>query len=239
VTCNNGECETRDACLPGRANCSGNASAGCATDITTADHCGDCKTQCSGAMPFCSVSGAFHACSATNNAMCFIGASCPAVDCPSCGLTCSAAGQCCLSQYTTCTNNDQCCPGLLCHLSSDTLQRFCEPPEAGDPCTGDVQCASAGAFCQKGACCLPVGKECAYVGCCDGLACQAVGYQNPNFMSCCVPMRSACKQTSDCCTIGSPVCQGGVCCIASGQMGCGSNLDCCPGSTGCVGGVCK
>ena len=53
VTCERGVCNLRNACQPGRLNCTGNPNLGCETAVTSTRLCGSCVTGCSEPTPVC------------------------------------------------------------------------------------------------------------------------------------------------------------------------------------------
>ncbi len=127
VTCAAGRCVFTGACLPGRANCSGNPDDGCESVVTTAARCGSCTTMCSGGAPNCvpmASSPSGYACSSgcTGAGQMRCGTSCvdttsDPLNCGACGMVCPTGlrgtpacvmGRCALN----CTANYGDCDGL-------------------------------------------------------------------------------------------------------------------------------
>lgn len=166
--------------------------------------------------------------------VCGINAPCPSNDCAGCGLYCSAEGRCCEQSYG-CSANGDCCEGMYCDRNEGETVGTCRTADAGQACSEHISCSFVGGetagTCKDGLCCALLGSWCSGAKeCCDGLNCE--------LDKCCVATRKACTLTKDCCD-SRTVCEGDVCCIASGSPGCTSNADCCAGSEGCVAGSCK
>jgi hypothetical protein len=77
VRCVAGQCDLRNACRPGRADCT--SQPGCESDLSDAAHCGNCQSMCSGTTALCTrTSGGLYTCTA----MCALGAT-------QCGSSCT------------------------------------------------------------------------------------------------------------------------------------------------------
>ncbi len=96
--CVAGRCDFTNACLPGRANCSGNPDDGCEAMVNTAMRCGTCMNACTAAAPNCAMSptapGGFacsSGCAGAGQARCngtCIDVSSDVRNCGGCGMVC-------------------------------------------------------------------------------------------------------------------------------------------------------
>ncbi len=139
VRCTIGVCDLRNACLPGRADCSGGYADGCETDLDTADHCGSCTAECGGDLPLCArnTDGSFicaATCSSSTPTEC--GTSCVDTQddprhCGSCANACPAGA----NQIAVCQNG-------LCSSSCSTGFHSCN-----GVCSDNTSLNSCGAVC--------------------------------------------------------------------------------------------
>jgi hypothetical protein len=137
ASCTASTCTVR--CLPGRANCDGDLTNGCETDITTAMRCGSCTRSCSGATPLCEAGMCSSGCSAMTPDRC--GATCVDLqrdirNCGSCATVCSPV----TNATETCASG-RC--GFLCNAGFHLCAGACVSDASTTACgTTCVVCAS-------------------------------------------------------------------------------------------------
>jgi hypothetical protein len=129
VRCRAGRCDLTLACLPGRADCTGDGQ-GCMSEVTSADRCGACTVRCGGMVPSCvfrsegdAGAGSYvcsDGCPTTAPTRCgtqCVDVSTSTTNCGACGTVCPARGatratcvmgMCrseCLAGYADCDGN--------------------------------------------------------------------------------------------------------------------------------------
>lgn len=126
-------------CEPGHADCNGDPTDGCETDLSQPQHCGSCHTACAAPTPVCVMGGGpGYACAAscaTYQALC--GSSCvdPATDvanCGGCGKACDAPAH----AIATCSS-------AHCAFSCELGHHLC----GTQSCADDTSVASCGSSC--------------------------------------------------------------------------------------------
>jgi len=154
ATCQGGACAV-GTCASGFMNCDGEPD--CETDISSATHCGNCATTCSGSTPICAVAGASYACvSGCSGAQVRCGGTCTDLNsdlsnCMVCGKVCTVAN-----------GTPQCTGGICAPVSCNTGYTKCGSAcqyTDGDAnnCGGcNLKCPS-GSLCKSGSCEVRVG----------------------------------------------------------------------------------
>jgi hypothetical protein len=152
VHCTAGQCDIRNACAPGRADCGGGYIDGCESDLSSADHCGNCFSICGGDAALCTrTTGGLYTCTGScppGTMQC--GSSCidllnDAQHCGSCTHVCpTTTGQVGVCQNGICSS--QCaggfhaCSGVCVDSTSlDTCGTRCTPCPAA-PANGTPVC---------------------------------------------------------------------------------------------------
>ncbi len=178
VSCLQGKCQlTSNICLPGFANCSGNANTGCETDLSSAAHCGACGADCAPG----------QTCRPLSTGVYFCALPCRAPQPDMCSYLCvdlqtdlNNCGTCGTGCYLP--NADSACQAGKC------LSLGCSDPGWAD-CTSEPGCETAlGAIDNCGGCGDPVCTlantlfTCADGGNCGAAVC-APGFANCNTTS--------------------------------------------------------
>jgi hypothetical protein len=153
VHCTAGQCDLRGACLPGRADCSGGYIDGCESDLSQANHCGNCTAICGGVTPLCTrTSGGLYTCSGScGGGLTECGLSCVDLEndpqhCGSCSNACAASGgqtpTCVLGSCGPCASGTHNCNGVCVASNSlDSCGARCTPCPAA-PANGTEICDS-------------------------------------------------------------------------------------------------
>jgi len=245
VTAASNTCQTAgSSCEDGSAACcaDGNGAKQCGLSANGVSICcngtgASCKHsyECCGGS--CKItSGDTGVCQALPVGSSCSGAQCEApAECQDDGTPVSAGGRgvCCNPSTTgslDCDSDADCCTGLCLEVADDVFKCRCAP--AGGSCTQDNDCC-AGNSCQNGTCrpvCHQPETACQNnAQCCTGVCCATVtGGPVCRDVCACVARDGACQKDSDCCTGNS--CISGSCrppCIATGELGCEGNGDCC------------
>ena len=235
--CVAGVCDLTASCVAGHADCDGDPSNGCETDITVGAHCGSCTTVCLASAPMCALNSGSYVCTTG----CLpptpdhCATSCTSIvtdvnNCGSCGNACPM-GPHSLANCTARTCGLSCDPNFA--DCDGVATNGCEVDVAGDPlhCGGcSFACpvgANATATCTGTVC----GLACAAgFGDCDGLSgngCEAVLTNDPSHCgtcgtSCPVPANSA--RTCMAGTCGFMCSAGFADCDGVAANGCETNL---------------
>jgi hypothetical protein len=207
ASCTGGACSfPASACTPGWADCDGNPSNGCETDLSAPATCGSCTTACGANAPQCAPSGAGYAC------VTGCPSSAPVLCSSACVDTTSSASHC-GSCDTSCAGGETCQSGACACPSGQTFcANGCTTTATDDANCGTCgQACSGGETCQSGACVCPSGQT--YCG----STCTTTATDDANCGAC----GNACR--------GGETCQSGGCVCPSGQTYCGSG--CTPTAT--------
>jgi len=228
--CAMGACQI--ACLPGFANCDGNATNGCEAALDGTGSCGGCGTICGGGTPLCAPAGMTFACSSgCTGSQVRCGSSCvdtqrDVTDCGACGTACPAvanaarscdAGRCgfaCNAGFGDCDGN----PANGCEVFLGTSVASCGT--CGNVCAGG---ANATATCALGRC----GLACATgFADCDGNASNGCEADTRDSVANCGVCGRACGGGAN----ATAVCAAGSCGLrcATGFADCDGNT-----SNGC------
>ena len=126
------------ACNPGFADCDGNPSNGCETDLSQPQHCGACDTSCSGGTPVCAPVAQGFTCAS----------GCPAGAPTLCGMQCvdvaTSAAHCgsCVKACTAVSNGVVGCSGGACVFTCNSGFHAC-----GEVCSSNASTSSCGGSC--------------------------------------------------------------------------------------------
>jgi hypothetical protein len=249
AACASGRCVIQ-SCGAGYADCNQDPTDGCETDVSTAQHCGSCKSACSAAAPDCAPANGGFAC--TDN--------CPANAPVLCGTQCvdlsSSISHCgsCSVRCPSVMNGSAVCAGGTCSLTCNADFHAC-----GAGCASDSDPATCGASCTP---CVPPpngaatcnGIQCGFM--CNGgyHACGGVCASNTDPATCgalCTPCPSGPNSTATCngtacgftCAPGFADCSGNAAAGCTVNLmidpaNCGACARACPPGQPCVGGVC-
>jgi hypothetical protein len=176
-----------DSCFAGRDDCNGRANDGCEADITRANECGKCATQCPASAKFCveSDAGTFR---------CIAACTLPQKECTSdAGTTCSDPN----TDVNNCNNCNTVCPTPL-YGSRACVAGACQPL-----CLTGMKLASAACIADR-ATCLGTGALAK-----NSLQCCAGGIATTRGVFTC----NACVAKGTSCTAGraNTCCAGLVC----------------------------
>ena len=217
VSCGAGTCELV-GCSEGWADCDGDASNGCETDVTTATDCGGCANACPAAEPRCTAAGGTYSCDAMcPSGLMACGTSC--VDTATSPMHCGGCGMPCNPANAT----GGCVAGACGILSCDTGYANCNGTTS-DGCEARLDslthCGACGSTCaHPNAMSSCASGSCAFVSCMSG------------FANCDGMLANGCEQRLDaldnCGSCGSvcalpnatSTCAGGTCGVASCNAG--------------------
>jgi hypothetical protein len=203
------------SCAAGWADCNGDPSDGCETDLSLPTHCGTCTTMCGAGTALCAASGATFTCAAgCAGTQTLCGSSCidPKSDANHCGTCANACTTTVAHGQATCT--DGACT-LACNGGSTNCSGTCS-----DTTSDLANCGTCGHACPAGATCQ--GSQCA----CSGPATEACGQ---------------CGTQTRTCTAGAwsgwSACTGQGVCAAAATKACGTNeIETC--TAACAWGAC-
>ncbi len=228
VRCEAGRCVFTGACLPGRANCSGNPDDGCEAIVTTALRCGSCGTTCTADAPNCvpmaSAPGGYacsSGCVAPFNARCSsvcVDTNTDARNCGACGNVCPTGvrgtpacvmGRCtltCTTGYGDCDGN----PANGCETVTTTNVNHCGM--CGNVC---LPGPSGAPLCTAGVCSISCA---AGTGNCDGMAANGCETDTRTSVMNCGTCGNACPARAN----STSTCAAGLCGVvcASGFGNC-------------------
>ncbi len=205
ATCAAGVCAV-ETCKAGYEHCTGPASGGCETSISTASNCGSCGTVCGSSTPDCAASGSTWACTSG----CPAGSQLCGTACVDTSTSTADCGGCTTgSKSYACTapaNGTATCSGGTCGFTCSSGFSECDGDKCASLTTDPSNCGTCNTVCPAPtngtATCAAVSG----VGTC-GFACDS-GYQQCN--GACVQVDptaafvSASTVTTGCGSIGAP-----------------------------------